>query len=212
MDTKQYVIVIDLDRCIGCKGGCQAACKIENKTALGESRSKLYCMGPTGTYPDLEMYFMPVMCQQCDQPTCASVCPTGACYKRAEDGVILIDKDRCVGCQSCKRACPYDVPIFNKEMSVSDKCDVCAPLREEGEKPVCVKNCSGKAILYGDILDPESDVSVALREAGEENVYSLEDMDNRPRGRFILRNATWVSTLPQIYGKRMKEKYQWRKE
>lgn len=211
LSKTQMVLVVDLDRCIGCRGGCQVACKTENKTALGESRSKLYCMGPTGTFPDLEMYFIPVMCQQCESPSCAKVCPTGACYKDTNDGVVYIDKDRCIGCQSCKKACPYDVPIFNKELSVSDKCDICSGLRAEGEIPVCVKNCSGKAIHFGDINDPESDVSKLLADAGDENIYDIADHDNKPLGKYILRNATWIEELPQVYGKQLKEKYKWDK-
>ena len=67
---KQFVIVADLDRCIGCHGGCQVACKTEHEIALGKSRSTLYTMGPTGKFPDLELYFLPLMCQQCENPTC----------------------------------------------------------------------------------------------------------------------------------------------
>lgn len=206
MEGKQFVIVIDLDRCIGCRGGCQVACKTEHNIALGESRSKLYTVGPTGKFPDLEMYFMPVMCQQCEIPSCVKVCTTGACYKDLADGVVHIDQDRCIGCQSCKRACPYDVPIFNREMLISDKCDICELRRKKGESPACVKNCSGSAILYGDINDPESAVSKALEMAGEEHIYSLKDFGNRPAGKFILRNARWIEELPALYEKKPKER------
>ena len=118
---KQYAMVVEVDRCIGCKGGCQVACKTENEVALGRSRSTLYHMGPTGVYPDLQMYFLPVMCQQCEAPSCVDVCPTGACYKDEEDGVVRIDQDICIGCQSCKKACPFRANNFNKELRVTDK-------------------------------------------------------------------------------------------
>lgn len=200
---KQYIILADLDRCIGCRGGCQVACKTEHGIALGPSRSKLYTMGPTGTFPDLQMYFLPVMCQQCENPTCVQVCPTGACYKDEADGVIKINRDSCIGCQSCKRACPYDAIFFNQELRVSDKCNVCAERREQGEEPACVRNCSGKALMFGDINDPDSVVSKAIQEAGEENVYSLPDSGNRPMGRYILRNAKWLDVLPQEFEKKL---------
>ena len=198
---KQYIILADLDRCIGCRGGCQVACKTEHELALGPSRSKLYTMGPTGTFPEIQMYFLPVMCQQCENPACASVCPTGACHKDEADGVVKIDQSLCIGCQSCKRACPYDTIIFNQELRVSDKCNVCESRRENGEEPACVRNCSGRALLYGDINDPESVVSKAIKEAGEEHVYALPDSGNKPSGRFILRNADWLDVLPQEYEK-----------
>lgn len=198
---KQYGIVIDIDRCIGCRGGCQVACKNEHDIALGPSRSKLYTIGPSGTFPDLEMYFMAVMCQQCQHPACVDVCPTGACYKDEDDGVIRIDRQSCIGCQSCKKACPYDAIIFNKELRVSDKCDLCSERRQEGLEPVCVMNCSGKAILYGDLNDENSEVSKALREAGQDHVFALKDFGGQPSGRFILRKAHWQDVLPQDYKK-----------
>lgn len=196
---RQDVLVIDLDRCIGCRGGCQVACKAQNGIALGPSRSKLYTMGPTGTYPELEMYLMPVMCQQCENPSCVNVCPTGACYKSEGDGVVYIDRDTCIGCQSCMRACPYEANIFNNEMRVADKCNICPGLRQEGKPPACAGNCSGAAIRFGDINDPDSEVSRLLAEAGEENIYALEDFGNKPSGRFILRNAKWIETLPHVF-------------
>lgn len=193
--VKQLALVIDLDRCIGCLGGCRTACKLEHGIALGDSRSKMYTM-ESGIYPDLEMYFLPVMCQQCEKPSCVGVCPTGACHKRDEDGVIYIDKNRCIGCESCKRACPYGAMNLNKEMRVMDKCDICSQLRELGEDPACIKNCSGRAIRFGDLNDPDSEVSRLLHEAGEKNVYALPDSKNGPSGRFILRNAKWKEASP----------------
>lgn len=198
---RQYMILVDLDRCIGCRGGCQVACKTEHDIALGPSRSRLYTMGPTGKFPDLEMYFMPVMCQQCENPECVAVCPTGACYKDSEDGVIKINRESCIGCKTCQRACPYKTNLFNQELRVMDKCSICDSLRKKGSEPVCVRNCSGGALSYGDINDPDSIVSKKMKEAGSENVYSLRDFGNRPSGRFILRHAKWLDVLPNEYEK-----------
>lgn len=206
---RQYIMLVDLDRCIGCKGGCQIACKAEYDLALGQARSTLYAMGPTGVYPDLELYFMPVMCQQCGNPACVNVCPVGACYKNAADGVIEVDAARCIGCQGCKRACPYDALMLNKEIRVMDKCTLCAGRRQAGAKPACVQNCSGRALLLGDINDPESEVSKAVRAAGPEHVFALQDFGNEPAGRFILRGANWIDVLPQDYEQQLKEGYRW---
>ena len=194
---KQFAIVIDVDRCIGCRGGCQTACKHEHDIALGPSFSKMYDIGPTGTYPDLEFYFLPVACQQCGEPDCAAVCPTGACYKSREDGVVYIDKELCIGCKSCMDECPYDAVIFNNELHVCGKCDVCSSLRKAGETPVCVKNCSGAAIKYGDVNDPESEVAELLASACE-NSYALSESEAKPSGRFVLRRALWRDPLPYI--------------
>lgn len=193
---KKNIMVVDLDRCIGCKA-CQVACKMENGVALGSSRIKVLAIGPTGTYPDLEMYFLPVMCQHCEEPPCVKVCPTGASYIRNEDGLVLVEKEKCIGCKSCLRACPYEANLFNNEMRVSDKCTLCEHLQAEGELPACVKICAGSALIFGDINDPESKVSLAIEAAGPENVHSLREFGNKPAVRYILRKAKWFDVLPQ---------------
>ena len=81
--SKQYAMVVEVDRCIGCFG-CQVACKFENDVALGTSRCHTYTMGPVGDFPHLSMYFLTVQCQQCENPSCTEVCPTGACYNREQ--------------------------------------------------------------------------------------------------------------------------------
>ena len=201
----QFAMVVEVDRCIGCKGGCQIACKTEHNIALGRSRSVLYTMGPVGTFPDLEMYFLPVMCQQCKDPACARVCPTGACYKNEEDGVILIDPDSCIGCKACIRECPFHCNSFNEERRVADKCTLCMERRGEGKIPVCVKNCAGGALHFGDIEDPKSEVSKLLAE-NEGHIHTLPDeKDCHPSARYILKNATWIDVMPFAFEKALKE-------
>ncbi|MCD8221261.1 MAG: 4Fe-4S dicluster domain-containing protein [Clostridiales bacterium] len=193
---KKITFVIELDRCIGCKG-CQASCKMANGVALGNCRNPVKTVGPHGTYPDIQMYFMPAMCQQCENPSCVAVCPTGACYVNDEDGVILIDENLCIGCRSCEEACPYDCCSLNQERLIMDKCNICLSRRAEGEMPACVKNCSGSCLHVGDINDPESEVSRLLKEAGEENIYTLRDFGNHPSICYILKNEKWMDLLPQ---------------
>ncbi|ONI38850.1 4Fe-4S ferredoxin [Candidatus Epulonipiscium fishelsonii] len=184
-------------RCIGCKG-CQVACKMENGTALGCDRIKVREVGPTGTYPNLEMYFLPTMCQQCENPSCVEVCPTGAMYQNPEDGVVLIDNKKCIGCQSCNKKCPYNATTFNEISRTMDKCTLCANSRAEGEVPACVKNCSGKALNCGDIDDPQSKVSKMIQDATEagETIFSIRDFGNNPSTKYILKNAKWQDVLP----------------
>lgn len=189
----QKAIVIDLDRCIGCYG-CIVACKQENNIQLGAYWNKVLTVGPAGKFPDVEMYFLPVLCQHCRDPQCVKVCPTGASFKR-EDGIVLIDKSKCIGCQYCAMACPYGVRYFNKEEKVVEKCTLCTHLIEKGEEPACVKICSAKARIFGDLDDPNSKASQAIRAAGANNVHSLADVGNHPSVQYILHRkvATWRS-------------------
>lgn len=202
---RQFAMVVEVDRCIGCRGGCQVACKLENDIALGGARSRFYTMGPVGEFPEVSMYFLPVMCQQCESPSCAAVCPTGACCKSEEDGVIYIDRELCIGCRSCIRACPFQASFFNTELRTADKCDLCAQRRGKGEAPACVQNCAGGALHFGDINDPASEV-YALLQKNEGHVYTLKDENgNRPSGRFILKNHKWIDMLPFEFEEALKE-------
>jgi Fe-S-cluster-containing dehydrogenase component len=187
--AKKMTLVIDADRCFGCRG-CEVACKQENGVALGSYWTKVKDIGPSGKYPDLQMYFLPTFCQACHTPECVKACPTGASYQRPEDGIVLIDREKCIGCRYCIMACPYEARTFNKEMRVVEKCTMCAHLQAVGDRPACVKACSAQARFFGDLNDPNSDVSRALREAGSGSVHSLPDAGNQPSVRYILHRKT----------------------
>jgi len=106
----KYAMAVDLDRCQGCRA-CMEACKIENNTV--ESVFWMYVFRlETGEFPDTKMSFLPRPCQHCDNAPCVKVCPVGARFKR-EDGLVLTDADRCIGCRYCELACPYGVNYFN---------------------------------------------------------------------------------------------------
>lgn len=197
---KQLAFVIELDRCIGCKG-CQVSCKMTNGTHLGSDRIKVRQMGPYGIHPRLEMYFLPTMCQQCEDPACIKGCPSNAIYKSKEDGVVRIDQKKCIGCKSCNEQCPYQANTYSEMTHTMDKCTLCSEKRAEGGGPACVKNCTGKALHFGDINDPESEVYKLLAEAGEEHVYHLPDSGNHPSARYILKTATWQDVLPPALDK-----------
>ena len=172
--------VIDLDRCSGCQS-CELACKFENSIPLGEYWLKVVTMGPYGTFPKVQMYWLPAQCQQCENPSCVHVCPTGASYVD-EDGVVLVDKEKCIGCKYCMMACPYGVRSWNEAEKVVEKCTTCAHLDE----PPCVTTCPGACRFFGDIDDPESDVSKMLASADPSSVHQLKDAGNKPSTYYIL--------------------------
>ena len=137
-------IVVNLDRCTGCFG-CEVACKMENGVALGERWSKVLTVGPVGEYPDMTRYALPTMCQQCENAPCVSVCPTGASY-RDEDGVVLVDKEKCIGCMTCEKSCPYGHPV-QLDDGLSHKCVLCSDENPEGTPdPTCAKACPVRAL------------------------------------------------------------------
>jgi len=108
----KYAMAVDLEKCQGCRG-CMTACKVENNTVEGNFWMYVFRF-EEGDYPNTEMSFLPRPCQHCDNAPCVKVCPVGARFKR-EDGLVLTDADRCIGCRYCELACPYGVNYFNWE-------------------------------------------------------------------------------------------------
>ena len=205
-------IVVNLDRCTGCFG-CEVACKMENGVALGERWSKVFTVGPVGEYPDMTRYALPTMCQQCENAPCVSVCPTGASY-RDGNNVVLVDKEKCIGCKYCMMACPYGVRSWNIEERVVEKCTLCEQRTSQGELPQCVAQCGSRARFFGDLdeglesfqaLAPTHDLATPYEEMmqnrttlgewvepfTEADVYHLTDTGNGPKHCYILRNRKW---------------------
>ena len=187
-------LVIDLDRCSGCDS-CVAACKMENQMNLGVVRNHVSAVGPVGTFPDIEMYWLPMQCQQCENPGCIEVCPTGASYRDEETGIVLVNAEDCIGCESCLTGCPYGVRQFNEDAGVAQKCTLCAQITADGDGvPACVHNCNCGARFFGDYDDPDSDVSRELAKYPEEAIHTLPDPnDAKPLTRYILspKFASW---------------------
>ena len=157
---KQYGMVIDTRRCIGCHA-CTVACKSEFDVPLGENRSWVEYV-EKGTYPNVSRSFLPRLCNHCSEPPCVSVCPTNATYKREQDGIVVIDQGLCIGCKYCIQACPYDARFINPVTGWADKCDFCAHRVSQGLEPSCVSTCVGGARIFGDLADPESNVSTLV--------------------------------------------------
>ena len=160
--AKQYGLVIDLKRCIGCQT-CTVACKSEHELQKGsgiriETVGGPYRNTPTGKYPDLHMHFLPIPCMHCAQASCIDACPTEAIYRR-DDGMVLLNEEKCSGCQDCVSACLYGALQFNPDKNVVFKCNLCVHRIEQGIDPFCVVCCEVGAIFFGDIGSPSSDVS-----------------------------------------------------
>jgi Fe-S-cluster-containing dehydrogenase component len=157
--VKQYALVFDLRRCIGCLT-CVIACKDENNLDAGYSWVKVLTKSE-GKFPEPTMYWQPTTCMHCQNPPCIESCPLEAIHKR-QDGIVLIEEGKCDGCLACQTACPYDVIWFNSDRLVVEKCTLCAHRIDQGLSPFCVRECTWKAIHFGDIGDPESEVSQLL--------------------------------------------------
>ena len=210
-------LVIDLDRCSGCES-CIVACKFENNVALGNYWCTVVPVGPAGKHPDIEMYWLPFQCQQCENSPCVAACPSGASYRDEENNVVLIDKELCEGCKACLTACPYSdatgrvrpsVRWFNETLRVMEKCTLCNHLTAKSDGventkdttdpahaiPPCVHNCSCGARSFGDLDDPNSGASKALAAAEKEGrgVFAVEKEGVAPSARYILssRVAAW---------------------
>ena len=202
-EQKRLAMVIDTKRCMACNS-CAVACKIENNlpnniwwnrvmTAGGEDLDS-----PEGTYPHLKMMNITVACQHCDNPACVKVCPVGATYQDPETGVVRQDYDKCIGCRMCMAACPYtgvrsfnwEEPQYHLDFAVGDadvsphqkhtveKCTFCWHRLAKGVQPACVEVCTARARYFGDLNDPESEVSKLIRD--REYMQLLPERDTHP--------------------------------
>ena len=137
--------------CIGCKT-CVIACKDKNDLEVGRNFRRVYDY-ESGAYPAPKIWHISVACNHCDDPTCTKVCPTGAMQKRESDGVVFVDQSKCIGCQSCEKACAYGAPQLNEAIKKMSKCDTCMDIRADGESPACVDSCQMRALDFGLIKD-----------------------------------------------------------
>lgn len=152
----KWSMVIDIRKCIGCHA-CTVACKVENNVPEEVFRAWVK-VAEKGKYPNPQILFLPRLCNHCENPPCVEVCPVRATYRR-EDGTVLIDQKICIGCGYCIQACPYDARFFNPISHTADKCTFCNHRLEKKLRPACVEACVGNARTFGNLDDPDSEVS-----------------------------------------------------
>ncbi len=213
----RWAMVIDLKKCVNCYA-CTIACKQEHFLPPGIFWNRLL-VSEEGSFPNARKITYPILCNHCGNPVCVDVCPTEATYQR-EDGIVEVDSDKCIGCQSCVLACPYQQRAFLSDAQTRKeyfpgqgvtelerigttlyplqggtvvKCNFCSekidkalaeglkPGVDQRATPACVTTCMVKARHFGDIEDPNSNVSVLIKK----------------RGGFVLRPE--LGTEPSVY-------------
>lgn len=205
----RFGMAIDVSRCIGCHT-CAVACKMSNNLPDDVWWNDIHTDGGSyqdtavGAYPnDLHRKYYPVNCQHCENPACVEVCPTGASFKRETDGIVAIDAETCIGCATCVSACPYGVrTIFGDELKYSvdfpvgdidapvhvpataSKCTGCVNRTSRGLPPACMELCPARARHWGDLDDPESDISKYLE--GKTTERLLEDSGTSPNVFYVV--------------------------
>ncbi len=193
----KFGYAINLSKCNG-NGKCMEACNHENNHHRGVDQSYIRVLelpvgsldleGADSTYrhevPQEDKFYMPVQCQQCDNPPCVHACPVEATWKE-EDGIVVVDYNWCIGCRYCEAACPYHARRFNWEapeipadevnpnqgylsnrvrpQGVMEKCHFCLHRTREGRAPACLEACPTGARVFGDLNDPDSDISYVLK-------------------------------------------------
>ena len=201
--AKRLGLVIDLDICVGCHA-CAVACKEWNS---GGHAAPLTDFQPYGAEPDgvwfnrvhsfettnylgeTNTVHFPRSCLHCEKPACVEVCPTGASFKRAEDGIVLVDEDLCIGCKLCSWACPYGAREYDTNEGVMKKCTLCIDriynenLDVAERVPACVSCCPVGARHFGDLGDPDSAVSQLVEK--RYNSELMADLGYEPTNRYL---------------------------
>lgn len=198
----KFGMAINLHRCIGCQA-CSLGCKGQNAVPMGMLWNRVIVEdvdkidGTVGIYPNVSRHYLPILCQHCEDPACMKVCPTGATYKD-DKGRVEIDYEKCIGCRMCMAACPYNVRSFNWDDPVRDpdfhygdkevplrtkgvveKCTMCKERTDRGQEPMCVVACPFEARTFGDLDDPDSEVSRLVREKNAQVL--LEEQGTHPQ-------------------------------
>jgi len=203
-------LVIDLDTCVGCHA-CAVNCKSWNSgghmapltdfSAYGAASEGVWFNRvhafEAGTGAIGRTVYFPRSCLHCEDAPCVTVCPTGASHKRAEDGIVLVNEEKCIGCKLCSWACPYGAREYDEDTGTMKKCTLCIDriynenLAPADRVPACVSTCPTRARHYGDLGDPLSDVSKMVRNRGGRNL--MPELGCKPVNKYLLPRARKVT-------------------
>ncbi len=180
----RYAMSIDLTTCVGCDA-CVIACKNENKVPDGYARdwteeyvidekpeSGTDAFSARSRLPDLKLEIFSNRCQHCENPPCVTACPTEASY--IKDGIVLIDREKCVECTHCLSACPYGARYYVPGQFV-DKCTFCHHRLGTGKSTACVEICPTSSLVFGDLGDPDSEISNIVKHRKYKVLQPLKD-------------------------------------
>jgi molybdopterin-containing oxidoreductase family iron-sulfur binding subunit len=211
LTAKRWAMVVDMQKCKEDCTDCINACHhVHNVPEFGNPKEEIKWIwrehfenafpGQESEYAEVEQMHKPflVLCNHCDNPPCVRMCPVKATFKRESDGIVMMDFHRCIGCRCCMAACPYGSRSFNwsdprphvaeqdpgfptRTKGVVEKCNFCAERLAKGLIPACVEACKEKALVFGDVSDPDSEVREILR------------------SRYTVRRKPELGTRPQIY-------------
>jgi tetrathionate reductase subunit B len=205
-EAHYWGMVIDVKKCIGCYG-CMRACSVENdlgdrgfrtwvekytithddkviieapkKDRLPNAGGKFYEKPKSIDEADIrEQFFVPKLCNHCEDPPCTQVCPVGSTFQ-SKDGVVLIDHDSCVGCGYCIQSCPYGARFWDSNKLCANKCNFCYHRITRGLQPACVEACPMGVRVFGDLKDRQSEIWKVIRETGARRMK--REMGTRPK-------------------------------
>lgn len=201
---RKLAMLIDLRTCIGCHA-CSVACKAEFDVPLGVFRDTVKYV-ETGRYPQARRFFVPVLCNHCEDAPCLAACPTKA-IERLPDGQVVINKGDCNVNRFCMSACPYGAIYVDPEENVAQKCTFCEHRTAQGLQPACVQACPTQCRIFGDLDDPSS--AIARKAAAHATAVWKPEAATRPRVLYVdpqgalghvASEGVQVDTRPQFPG------------
>jgi formate dehydrogenase gamma subunit len=166
-------MMIELDKCVGCQA-CVTSCKQHWGTGPGAVRDWVYEYEHGTRDGEIGFTFYPGLCMQCAEHPCTEDCPTGATYMDERTGVVMVDRDLCIGCGNCISRCAYGARTRDREQGIIEKCNLCAPYVERGEEPACVATCLAECRHFGDLDDPDGELVRLIRERGAKPLTTAE--------------------------------------